>query len=92
MVKGKFWVPTVTVLRYRLKGETMLYVVVVQTLDVQAPPTAWNAEGKATAWRVVLHVNGWWDFPVHEMTDWHCFETVDAKAFAAENGTMREAA
>ena len=80
------WVPMVQLLRYRMKGDSELRVIEVTSLDVTATPTAWNAEGKPTAWHVELFVNGWHTFPVHDLTDWHVFETMPAAQWRAENG------
>ena len=69
----RLWVPTVTILRYRLKGDAEVLEMVIDFITITATPTAWNAEGAAIAWRVVFFINGWQELPIHEMTDFHEF-------------------
>jgi len=69
----RLWVPTITILRYRLKGSVEVLEIVLDSITIAATPTAWNAEGAPIAWRVVFFINGWQELPIHEMADFHEF-------------------
>ena len=69
----RLWIPTVMILRYRLKGSAEILETVLDSITITATPTDWDKAGKPIAFRVVFFINGWQELPVHEMTNFHEF-------------------
>ena len=69
----RFYKPTQTVLRYRMKREPEILEIVVTTLVRIATPIAWNDKGEAIAWHIELQINEWLFLAVHDVCDFHEF-------------------
>lgn len=72
----KIWVPTITILRYRVKGTSEIVAVDATGFSINAIPVEWNDRGDPVRWHVeIIHEN--FVFTPCDVADWHEFATVE---------------
>lgn len=68
---------TQQVLRYRMKQTVEVLEIVVASLTVIATPLTFDKDGEPLTFHVDLFINEWFTLAVHDVCDWHEFESVE---------------